>query len=139
MGADDRCPHWIRVNTDDMTSAEGRYILGGKSSREWADYGRYFALMQILARSPEARLHVADERLLKSLAVDLGMTPRACTEWLEVLGTSGILNPVDYGQGYVTIDDVSRAVIDFQDTVRRNKRNGSKGGRPRKTDSKPSG
>ena len=134
MSADDRYPHWIRVNSDDMTSEEGRYILGGKSAKEWADYGRYFALIQLLARSTGARIHIADERLLKSLSVDLGMAPKACKAWLDMLATSGVLNHLDYEQGYVTIDDVSRAVLDFQDTVRRNKRNGAKGGRPRKTE-----
>ena len=82
---------------------------------------------------------MADERLLKSLAVDLGMTPKGCVQWLGVLSTSGILNPVDYEQGYVTIDDVSRAVCDYQDTVRRAKSNGAKGGRPRNTQTEPTG
>ena len=139
MSADDRYPHWIRVNSDDMTSEEGRYILGGKSTQEWADYGRYFALMQLLARTTGARLHVKDERLLKSLSVDLSMTPKACVSWLDMLGECGAINPLDYAEGYVTIDDVTCAVLDFQDTVRRNKRNGAKGGRPRKTETKPSG
>lgn len=138
MSADDRYPHWIRVNSDDMTSEEGRYILGGKSTQEWADYGRYFALMQLLSRTTGARLNVGDPRLLKSLASDLGMTAKACVTWLDMLSTSGVLNPNDYAEGYVTIDDVTCAVLDFQDTVRRNKRNGAKGGRPRKTETKPS-
>jgi len=133
MSADDKCPPWIRVNTSDMLSQEGRYILGGRTTKEWADYGRYFALLQLLARSPEARIYVEDERLLKSLSVDLNMTPKSCRAWLDDLDAIGVLNSNDYADGYVMIDDVTNAVSDYLSQVRRNRENGAKGGRPRKT------
>ena len=82
MSADDKRLKWLRVSTADMTSPEGRYILGGKSTKEWADYGRYFALLQLMASSPEGTIDVSDARRLKSLAVELSMTPAACKEWL---------------------------------------------------------
>lgn len=138
MSADDKCPQWIRVSTTDMTSTEGRYILGGKSTREWADYGRWFALMQLVARSPEGYLDVADARRLKSLAVDLAMTPKACTEWLEMLVEGGAVEREAYEvQKWVCVPDIWNAIQSYRMQVRANKRNGAKGGRPRKPKTEP--
>lgn len=142
MSVDDRCPQWIRVSTLDMTSPEGRYILGGKSVREWADYGRWFALLQLVARSPEGYIDVADARRLKSLAADLAMTTKACREWLAVLVEGGAIDSEMYEQrSWVCVTDVFDAVQSYKVQVRVNKRNGSKGGRPRKekTETKPNG
>lgn len=134
MSADDRCPPWIRLSTDNMTSIEGRYILGGKSNREWADYGRYIGLMQLIARTPEGFIDVSDERRLKSLSVDLAMTPKACKGWLEVLVDGGAIEREAYeAKRWVCIADVYNHVQAYQTQVRVNKRNGAKGGRPRKT------
>lgn len=133
MSADDKCPPWIRVSTTDMTSSEGRYILGGKSAKEWADYGRYFALIQLVARSPQGFIDVSDPRRLKSLAVDLAMTPKACKDWIDMLLTGGVIERESYERmGWICIVDVYNAVQSYQAQVRANKRNGAKGGRPKK-------
>ncbi len=49
MGADERFPPWLRFSTNDMGSAAGRYMLAAGTTANWADYGRWFALRQILA------------------------------------------------------------------------------------------
>ncbi len=142
MSVDDKCPPWIRVSTTNMTSAEGRYILGGKSAKEWADYGRYFALIQLIARSPQGYIDVSDERRLRSLAVDLALTPKACTTWLNVLLKGGVIDAESYEQaGRVCMPDVYNAVTAYQTQIRVNRKNGAKGGRPRKnkTEQKPNG
>ena len=138
MSADDKCAPWIRVSTTDMNSYEGRYILGGKSTKEWADYGRYFALIQLAARTPEGVIDVSDERRLKSLSVDLAMTPKACREWLGVLLEGGIIEREAYeDRGILCIVDVCNAVIAYQSQVSANRRNGARGGRPRKDKTEP--
>ena len=130
MSVDDKCPQWIRVSTQDMTSMSGRYILGGKSAKEWADYGRWFALIQLCARTPDGYIDVSDERRMKSLALDLSMTPAACKKWLGVLVDSGALDRELYeSRGWVLIVDVYNAVQSYHTQVRVNKRNGAMRGR----------
>lgn len=134
MSADDKRPQWIRVSTYDMTSPEGRYILGGKSAREWADYGRWFALLQLMARTTEGYIDVSDPRRLKSLATDLALTPKACGDWIGVLVEGGAVEREAYEEkGWICVADVYNAVQSYKCQVRANKRNGAKGGRPRKT------
>ena len=116
-----------------MTSQEGRYILGGKSAKEWADYGRWFALLQLMARTQEGYIDVSDPRRLKSLAVDLALTPKACRDWLGVLVDGGAIEQESYDVGRVLVPDVYNSVQSYKSQVRANKRNGAKGGRPRKT------
>ena len=142
MSCDDRCPPWIRVSTSNMTTVEGRYILGGRSAREFADYGRYFALIQLVARTPQGYIDVGDARRLKSLAADLGMTPKACRDWLAVLVEGGAIDAECYeARGWVFMPDVYNQVQSYQGQVAANRRNGAKGGRPRKqkTETKPNG
>ena len=77
---------------------------------------------------------MSDERRLKSLSVDLAMTPKACKGWLEVLVDGGAIEREAYeAKGWVCIADVYNHVQAYQTQVRVNKRNGAKGGRPRKT------
>lgn len=132
MSADDKHLQWLRVNTCDMVSLEGRYILGGKSTREWADYGRWFALLQLMARSSDGCIDVGDPRRLKSLAADLALSPKACRDWLAVLVEGGAIDRDNYEQGRIFVADVFNAVQAYNAQVRANKRNGTKGGRPRK-------
>ena len=113
-----------------MTSMSGRYILGGKSAKEWADYGRWFALIQLCARTPEGYIDVSDERRMKSLALDLSMTPANCKKWLGVLVDSGALDRESYeSRGWVLIVDVYNAVQSYHIQVRANKRNGAMKGK----------
>jgi len=135
MAADDKCPPWIRVSTHDMTSIAGRYILGGKSVKEWADYGRYFALMQLIARTPGGYIDVSDDRRLRSLATDLAMSPKACRDWLSTLVEGSAIDRESYEVAkQVTITDVYNFVEAYQSKARANRRNGAAGGRPHKTE-----
>jgi hypothetical protein len=133
MAADDKCPPWIRVSTHDMTSAAGRYIIGGGSPKEWADYGRFFALLQLQACTADGRIDVADDRRLRSLARDLGMTPKACRDWLQMLAEGGAIDLESLEAGHVVNADVWEFVQSYQTQARVNRKNGARGGRPSKT------
>ena len=134
MSVDDKCPQWIRMSTHDMESPTGSYVLGGKSEKEWAAYGREKGLEQLCARTPDGYIDVSDERRLKSLAYSLAMTPAACKKWLSVLVDGGVIDRESYEScGWVLVVDVYNSVQSYQTRVRANKRNGSKGGRPTKT------
>ena len=132
MAADDKTPQWIRVSTHDMTSSAGRYILGSRTAKEWADYGRWFALMQILAQMPESVIDVSEDARLKSLAYDLSMTAKACGEWLGRLSAAGAIDTECYEQRRVVcVPDILTAVSAYQTKVNVNRRNGARGGRPK--------
>jgi hypothetical protein len=130
MSADDKTPPWIRVSTHDMTSSAGRYILGARTARDWANYGRWFALQQILAGVPESVLDVSAPQRLKSLAHELAMTPKACSDWLAVLSEGGAIDSEAYeSKGLVFVPDVYDAVTSYQSRVKVNRANGARGGR----------
>lgn len=123
MSAEDKSPQWIRVSTSDMFSQEGRYILGGRSNKEWADYGRWFALLQLLGRTADGYIDVSDPRRLKSLASDLAMQPKACKEWLAMLVEGGAVDREAYEtKGRVCVADVFDAVQSYKCQVRANRR-----------------
>lgn len=141
MSADDKCPPWVRLSTSDMTSMAGRYILGGKGPKEWADYGRYIGLMQLMARTEEGYVDISDPRRLRSLSQDLGMTPKACREWIEMLIEGGAVERESYEQcGWVCVADVYNAVQSYRTKCRINKRNAAGAATPKKkADDAPDG
>lgn len=139
MSADDKYPQWIRVSTHDMTSPAGRYILGARTARDWANYGRWFALQQILAGVPDSVLDVGTPQMLKSLAHELAMTPKACAEWLEVLSDGGAIDTEAYrDKRMVFVPDIYATVTSYQSRVKVNRANGARGGR-RKADAQGQG
>lgn len=132
MSADDKFPRWVRVSTIDMTTPAGRYILAGHNTASWADYGRYFALLQLVAREPDACIDIADDRRLKSLAAELNMTVKACRAWLDMLVESGAVERESYEAGLISIQDATNAARGYRETCARNRANGKAGGRPSK-------
>ena len=123
MSADDRCPQWVRVSTHHMTSIAGRYVLGGKTAREWADYGRLFALTQLCACTTEGYIDASDSRRLASLAQDLGMSAKACRSWIGVLVEGGAVDRDSWeSEGRILVPDAFNAVQAYATQSRTNKR-----------------
>lgn len=124
-GVDEKFPQWIRMRTNDMDSPAGRYILAGGSTSDWANYGRYFALRQILATTPGAAVDVSNQRMLGSLARQLGFSgPKACRSWLEALAEfDAIDREMLEGRGQVLVGDVWDAQQSYQSMCRTNRRN----------------
>ena len=130
VSADDKYPQWIRVSTHDMTSPAGRYVLGARTAKDWANYGRWFALQQILASMPGSALDVSAPERLKSLAYDLSMTAGACSAWLDLLAAGGAIDTEAYQtRRIVCVPDIINAVVSYQSRVATNRRNGRRGGR----------
>lgn len=123
--ADDKLPQWIRLRTNDWDSPAGRYMLAGGRTSDWADYGRWFALRQLLATTPGAYIDASNARQLGALARQLGFSsPRACREWLGALAECGAISPDDWGErGWVVDVDVSNQQSSYQDRVRVNRSN----------------
>ena len=123
--ADDKLPQWIRLRTNDWDSPAGRYMLAGGRTSDWADYGRWFALRQLLATTPGAYIDASNARQLGALARQLGFSsPRACRAWLGALAECGAISPADWGErGWVVDVDVSNQQGSYQDRVRVNRSN----------------
>lgn len=130
---DDRFPQWVRFRTNDMDTPAGRYMLAGGSVSDWADYGRWFALRQVLATTPGAALDVSDARMLGALARQLSFaSARRCREWLDALSACGAIDRECYEGRSVVLDaDMFEAQQSYQSRVRSNREKGAKGGRPR--------
>lgn len=135
MSADDKFPRWVRVSTIDSTTPAGRYILAGHDKAAWADYGRYFALLQLVAREADACMDVSDDRRMRSLAAELNMTVKACESWLDMLVEAGAVERESYERGLISIQDATNAARGYREQCARNRQNGAKSkGRPRKDD-----
>lgn len=130
---DDKFPQWIRVRTDDMDTPAGRYMLASGTVSDWADYGRWFALRQVLATTPGALLDVSDARVLGAVSRQLSFpTARRCREWLDALAACDAIDRELYEARSVVFDsDVAEAQQSYQARVRMNRRKGAMGGRPR--------
>lgn len=128
-GVDEKFPQWIRVRTNDMDTPAGRYILAGGSTSDWANYGRFFALRQILATTPGASVDVSNQRMLGSLARQLGFSgPKACRSWLAALAEcDGIDREMLEERGQVLVGDVWEAQQSYQSMCRTNRRNKLRG------------
>lgn len=123
MAADERFPAWLRFSTNDMGSAAGRYMLASGTTANWADYGRWFALRQILATTPGGAIDASNARLLGSLGRQLDMGIKACRAWLQSLADVGAISPADWERGVVCDPDVFDQQEAYQNRVRVNRRN----------------
>lgn len=128
-GVDEKFPQWIRMRTNDMDSPAGRYILAGGSTTDWANYGRYFALRQILATTPAAVIDVSNPRMLGSLSRQLGFSgSKSCRSWLEALAEcDGIDREMLEERGQILVEDVWVAQQSYQSMCRTNRRNKLRG------------
>lgn len=138
MSANDKFPQWMRVSTSDAQSETGRYILGGKTNKDWANYGRWQALLQLLHRSPGGCLDVSDPQRFRSLTQELfgaagTAAVKTCRLFLALLVDAGALDRESYEKkDWLTNNDAYEAYQSYQTQVRANRRNGKRGGRPRK-------
>ena len=132
--ADDKLPQWIRVRTNDWDSPAGRYILAGGRTADWADYGRWFALRQLLATTPGACIDASSQRQLGALARQLGFpSARACRAWLDALAECGAISSDEWGGGLVVDFDVANQQASYQSRVRVNRANRSGGANARES------
>lgn len=122
---DEKYPQWVRMRTNDFNSPAGRYILAGGSTTDWANYGRWFALRQILATTPLAVVDVSNQRQLGALARQLGFTgPKACRSWLQALAECDAIDREALeGRGLVLDGDIFEALQSYQAMCRTNRRN----------------
>ena len=137
--ADDKLPQWIRLRTNDWDSPAGRYILAGGRTADWADYGRWFALRQLLATTPGACIDASSQRQLGSLARQLGFgSARACREWLDALAECDAISAGEWeGTGLVVDVDVVNQQASYQSRVRVNRANRGGCGKGRETPDEP--
>lgn len=122
---DEKYPQWIRLRSNDYDTPAGRYILAGGSTTDWANYGRWCVLRQILATTPYALMDVSNPRQLGSLARQLGFSgPKACRSWLVALAECDAIDREALEErGWVLVGDISDALQAYQEMCRTNRRN----------------
>lgn len=100
MEVTEKFPQWVKFRTDDMGGPVGRYVIGPGDDAGWASYGRFFALRQMLATTPQAYIDVSDARSLGYLSRTLGFSrPARCREWLEMLVCCDAIDAEAWGRG----------------------------------------
>lgn len=132
-GAGDRLPQWVRLSTNDWNSPAGRHMLAGGRTADWADYGRWVVLRQLLATTPGAAVDASDQRQLGALSRQLGFpSPRACRAWLDALAECSAISGPDWREAERVVDvDIYNQQASYASRVRTNRRNragGSGGG-----------
>lgn len=126
----ERFPQWIRLRTNDVDTPAGRYILAGGSTADWANYGRLLALRQFLATTPGAAIDVSDQRMLGSLARQLGMSARSCRSWLQALAECDAIDrEMLEERGLVFDGDVYEAQLSYQSRCSTNAKNRARAAR----------
>ena len=108
-----------------MDTPAGRYVLAGGSTSDWADYGRWFALRQLLATTPGGHMDLSDQRVMGSLARQLGFSSaKRCREWVERLASCGGLDREAWEErGWALEPDVWEQCGSYVAQCERNRRN----------------
>lgn len=126
----ERFPQWIRLRSNDTDTPAGRYILAGGSTADWANYGRLQALRQFLATTPGASIDVSDQRMLGSLARQLGMSARSCRSWLQALAECDAIDREMLEERGLVFDcDIFEAQVAYQSRCSTNARNRARAAR----------
>lgn len=131
MEVTEKFPQWVKFRTDDMGGPVGRYVIGPGDDAGWASYGRFFALRQMLATTPQAYIDVSDARSLGYLSRTLGFSrPAKCREWLEMLVCCDAIDAEAWGRGWVLEGSMWDQQEQYKSRCRQLSKNGAKGGRP---------
>lgn len=105
--APQRQPRWIKVPCDEVSTELGRHIIAGGSRSNWADYGRYLALRELLMTTEGAIVRLG-AREAGALARHLGFSgAKALRSWLDMLAECGAISAADWAEGAVCVPDVS--------------------------------
>lgn len=131
MDVNEKYPPWLRLRTDDFLRPQGSQVIGCGSAAGWADYGRWFALRQLLARAPGAVIDVSNARELAALARQLGFpTHKKCRDFLSTLAECGVIDAEGLESGRVFDESVFEQQQSYQIRCRKLRENGERGGRP---------
>lgn len=117
---------WWKVRADDADTPEGRYILGRRSAKDWANYGRWIALRGYLTGCPAAGVDRTDQRAMDALGCQLGLSRKQLGEFVQLLLDARAINPEDYESGFIVVDDVARQWQAYQNRSAVNTVNGGR-------------
>lgn len=117
---------WWKVRADDADTPEGRYILGRRTAKDWANYGRWVTLRGYLTGCPSAAIDHRDKRAMDALGCELGLSKKQLAEFVSLLLDAGAINQEEYEDGFIVCDDVSRQWAKYQNRSAVNTVNGGK-------------
>lgn len=117
---------WWKVRTDDADTPEGRYLLGRRTAKDWANYGRWVALRGFLTACNSAAIDHRDARAMDALGCQLGLSKKQLADFVKLLLDAGAINREEYEAGFIVCDDVTRQWAKYQNRSAVNTINGGK-------------
>lgn len=117
---------WWKVRADDADTPEGRYILGRRSAKDWANYGRWVALRGYLTSCERAVIDHTDRRAMDALGCQLGLGKKQLGEFVQLLLDAKAIDSEEYANGFIMVDDVMRQWTKYQTRSAANQINGGK-------------
>lgn len=121
-GTDERYPVWVRMRTDDVETDAARHLLADGRQADWASYGRYCALRLRLSRSPGSVVDLGDEPMVRALARELCLSPRALRAWLDGLAACGGIDAEAWAEGRVLVYDIWQQGERYRERVELNRK-----------------
>lgn len=117
---------WWKIRADDTGTPEGRYTLGRRTDKDWANYGRWVALRGYLTDCKSSAIDHRDKRAMDALGCELGLSEKKLAEFVSLLLDAGAINREEYEAGFIVIDDISRQWAKYQNRSAVNTINGGK-------------
>lgn len=114
---------WWKLPAEDTESPVGRYILGMRSAKDWANYGRWVELRGYLASSDKCFIYHNDPRAMDALGYRLGLTKKQLQSFVQLLLDAGAINRDEYADGYIVVDDVYEQWCAYENRKATNKAN----------------
>lgn len=123
---------WLQLDINDHLHGVGRRILGTKTSREWADLGRYDVLKDLCAIDERGYLDLFDPAEMRALRDELRLSAKALQDFLDRLASVGAIDADAWTEkGRVMVPEAWNARQRYEAKCRVNRANGKRGGRPK--------
>lgn len=114
---------WWKLPAEDTESPVGRYVLGMRSAKDWANYGRWVELRGYLASSDRCAIDHTDPRAMDALGYRLGLNKKQLQAFVQLLLDAGAINKDEYADGFIVVDDVFEQWCAYENRKAINKAN----------------
>lgn len=121
---------WIKIPAGEHNSTACMSLLGARTEKDLATFGRWCLLRSLIAATETGRIDLSDPGVLHSLSLNLSFTVEEFLELLSRLIELGFLTKE--GNEVFNID-VENSIKDYASFVEKQRENGKKGGRPKLT------
>lgn len=97
---------WWKLAANDTNTPAGQYILGRRTAKDWANYGRWVDFRGYLSQQDSCVIDRKDQRAMDALGYRLGLSRKQLTEFVSLLQAAGALSKDAFDEGWLSVDDV---------------------------------